>query len=210
MTHWQQPIRTASGCKDSYTHPCLVNPDLEPQIRKRALSPTRSTVPLIGSAFEVIRAIPLSWSHINTTRSTFILKTLLCNMAKAKWDVKPYTVSYRWSHRNYGRKQEKRCSTGSQGIFPHFSHTVFNEITYQIISGKDEFKKKSIERIEKLVLQMIKEEIHNENITIMNNVFGEHREFKYVKYFTIYLNKYILLSGRWSRQKCGKKYKYDY
>ena len=43
---------------------------------------------------------------------------------------------------------------------------------------------------------MIKEEIHNEDITVMNNVFGEHRKLKYVKYFTIYLKKYFLVSGR--------------
>lgn len=55
------------------------------------------------------------------------------------------------------------------GNFPHFSHRFFNEVSYRLISGKDELKAKSIKWMEKLVLQMTKKKIHNEDIIITNN-----------------------------------------
>lgn len=50
-----------------------------------------------------------------------------------------------------------RGSICSQRTFPHFPHRFLNEITYRLISGKDEFKANNIKWIEKLVLQMMKE-----------------------------------------------------
>ena len=78
-------------------------------------------------------------------------------------------------------RKSKMLNTLS-GNFPHFSHRFFNEISYRLISGKDEFGAKSIKWTEKLVLQMIKEEIYNEDITIMNNAV-ENTQHLSKKYF---------------------------